>query len=267
MAYDRVLSAEQREDGSFMPKAYTLCLPYEFRYNDLVEPGKIRFYQHSFVDDYYKRFVFTAVDGVAEAGKAYLAVVDRGDVSLNAFDVMLVAEPVSDSESIVVNDYADWYFNENLTRVGQWTGSFTSISAADADSKNMFCLLADGSWVRFTSEDNAEATLNAFRGFYLADAPAETRAAKAPADGTKRFRTLFGNAKVGSVSDGNVPDALNILYEADIPVPSTATGIEPVVETIEADGSHRYFDMSGRQLSHKPERGIYIDNNKKVLAK
>lgn len=54
----------------------------------------------------------------------------------------------------------------------------------------------------------------------------------------------------------------------DMPKPSSDTsGIEPVIQTIEADGTHRYFDMLGRPLNHKPEQGIYIDNDKKVIAK
>ena len=265
VTYDRVLSAGPNGDGTFTPKAYTLCLPYDFRFSELVEPGKIKFYQLSFVDDYYKQFVFTAVTDVAEAGRAYLAVVDWGEVILDAFNVTLIAEPINDSEATAVNDYADWYFNENLTKVGQWVGNFSSITAGEADGMNMFCLLDDGTWVRFTSEDNADAILNAFRGYYLADAPFE---GKAPGTmGSKIFRTLFNNAGVGNVSDGNVPDALNILYNPDIPTPTSVSSIEPTIHTIDVDGTHRYFDLLGRPLNQKPEQGIYIDNNKKVIAK
>ena len=276
VSYDRVLSAEQKADGTFVPKAYTLCLPYEFRFNDLIEPGKVKFYQLSFFDNYYKQFVFSAVADVAEAGKAYLAVVEQGEISLDAFNVTLVGEPINDEESTAVNDYGDWYFNDNMTKVGQWTGSFTSIGAAEADDKNMFCLLDDGSWARFTSEDNADARLNPFRAFYLADDsstnPAPTRApgrSKAPANvGAKRYHTLFSNAGV-SVSDGgdgSVPNAQDILYDSDIPAPSDiSTGIETTIQTIEADGTSRYFDLQGRMLSGKPDKGVYIENGKKVI--
>ena len=263
--YDRVLSAVNNGYGSWTPKAYTLCLPYEFRFGELVEPGKVKFYQLSFVDDYYKQFVFTEVTNVAEAGKAYLAVVDQGDVSLNAYNVALTAEPVNDNERTAVNDYGEWFFNDNLKQVGQWVGSFKSISATEADSKNMFCLLEDGSWARFTSEDNADARLNAFRGFFLADEEAETQAkARAQATAVKSYHTLFSNAGVASVSDSSIPDALHILYDADISS-STATGINPIIKTIEADGTSRYFDLQGRMLNGKPDKGLYIKNGKKFV--
>ena len=219
VSYDRVLSAGQKADGTFIPKAYSLCLPYDFRFSELVEPGKISFYQLTSIDNYYKRFVFTAVDNVAEAGKAYLAVVNYGEVSLNAYDVTLTAEPVDDAVRTVVIDYEDMYCYGNETKVGLWTGTFSSISATEADGKNMYCLLGDGSWVRFTSEDNADARLNPFGSYYSADTSADqsarTKALGAVDRDANRFHTLF----VGSTSDGTAPDALHILYEADIPIP------------------------------------------------
>ncbi|MBR6187510.1 MAG: hypothetical protein IKQ59_00905 [Prevotella sp.] len=288
--YDRVLSAVNNGYGSWTPKAYTLCLPYEFRFGELIEPGKVKFYQLSFVDDYYKQFVFTAVADVAEAGKAYLAVVEEGDVSLNAYNVTL------NSQSSTLNpvyDYADWFFNENLTKVGQWEGSFKSISATEADGKNMYCLLDDGSWVRFTSEDNPDTKLNAFRAYFLSDEPAEVVANASQrgniaeevvahtsqrgniADNTvKVFRTLFSNAGVANVSDSNVPDASSILYEADIPTPeSISVGIQPTIITIDSDGTSRYFDLQGRKIENskfvnsKWNKGLFIENGKKTVNK
>ena len=46
------------------------------------------------------------------------------------------------------------------------------------------------------------------------------------------------------------------------------TGIDsPIIHLIEADGSHRYFDLQGRQLNGKPNTGIYINNGKKYSVK
>ena len=266
--YDRVLSAVNNGYGTWTPKAYTLCLPYEFRFGELVEPGKVKFYQLSFVDDYYKQFVFTEVANVAEAGKAYLAVVDKGDVSLNAYNVALTAEPVTDTDITVVNDYGEWFFNGDHVDVGQWIGNFKSISAQEADGMNMFCLLEDGSWVLFTPDDNPDAKLNAFRGYYRAYFTEGARRLDNRAQANrnpKAYRTLFSNAGVANIGDGSVPDALNILYNADIPTPTaTPTDIQPTIKTIEADGTSRYFDLQGRMLDGKPDKGLYIENGKKI---
>ena len=35
--------------------------------------------------------------------------------------------------------------------------------------------------------------------------------------------------------------------------------------TIDSDGTHRYFDMQGRQLKSRPSKGVYIDNGHKII--
>ena len=181
----------------------------------------------------------------------------------------LASEPITNTEATAVNDYADWYFNNNFTKVGQWAGNFSSITSAEADGMNMFCLLDDGTWVHFTSNDNPDAKLNAFRGFFLSDTPVNAPGTHplATDNNANVYRTLFNNAGAGTVSDGNVPDAFNILYNPDIPTPSDPSGVEPIIHTIDADGTHHYFDLLGRPLNHQPEQGIYIDNGKKVIVK
>jgi hypothetical protein len=45
------------------------------------------------------------------------------------------------------------------------------------------------------------------------------------------------------------------------------TAIAPVVRTIDADGTERYYDMNGCQLNGKPQKGMYIHNGKKHINK
>ena len=55
------------------------------------------------------------------------------------------------------------------------------------------------------------------------------------------------------------------LYHSDGDMPAhDETGI---LHTIYNDGTHRYFDLQGRQLDGKPGKGIYIDNLKKYISK
>jgi hypothetical protein len=266
--YNRVLSASDNGNGTFTPRAYTVCLPYDMALSNYVEPGKVKLYQLSFIDNYYDQFVFTNVADSIKAGQAYLAIVERGDVNLNAVSVTIKANANTENAA-VVNDYEDWFFNDNMTKVGQWTGNFKAISATEADDVNMFCLLDDGSWARLTSEDNPDAKLSAFRGYYLADevkeqaARSQTRSSKK----AKVFRTLFSNVGSEGVSSGSVSGSSNMLYVADIPTPSSITDIAaPTIQTIEADGSSRYFDLQGRMLNGKPDKGIYINDGRKVMA-
>ena len=42
-----------------------------------------------------------------------------------------------------------------------------------------------------------------------------------------------------------------------------ATGIVPTIRTIDRDGTENFFDLQGRRLNSKPNKGIYIENGKK----
>ena len=79
-------------------------------------------------------------------------------------------------------------------------------------------------------------------------APADTPNAYVPA-----FRTYMLQRNGGAVKPVGMEfeDAL-------------ADGIESV-KTVDADGTERYYDLNGRLLNGKPEKGIYIHNGKKII--
>ena len=69
-----------------------------------------------------------------------------------------------------------------------------------------------------------------------------------------------------STSTGENINFDNLDFEATIPyIESAPTGILPTIQTIEADGTSRYFDLQGRMLNGKPNKGVYIENGKKVI--
>lgn len=55
---------------------------------------------------------------------------------------------------------------------------------------------------------------------------------------------------------------LDMTFEDD-----KTTAIAPVIQTIDADGTEHYYDMNGRQLNGKPQKGIYIHQGKKYMNK
>ena len=63
---------------------------------------------------------------------------------------------------------------------------------------------------------------------------------------------------------GDIDDFEFEAFPADVFGADMPTGISsPVFHVIEADGSHRYYYLQGRQLNSKPATGIYIKNGKK----
>lgn len=47
---------------------------------------------------------------------------------------------------------------------------------------------------------------------------------------------------------------------------NTPTDIQQIL-TVDSDGTERYFDLDGRLLPEKPQRGVYIVNGKKYINK
>ena len=80
------------------------------------------------------------------------------------------------------------------------------------------------------------------------------------------YKTLFqiGDDK-GSVTGENI--TYDDLGFEGIESKASTTGIQPVIQTIDTDGTSRYFDLQGRQLTEKPAKGFYIKDGKKYLNK
>jgi hypothetical protein len=104
-----------------------------------------------------------------------------------------------------------------------------SISNADAAELGAYVLQSDGDWHPVVT-DNTKAEILPFRAFLLPSA-----------------RTAAARISMTLVDDD-------------------ATGID-TIETIDEDGTHRYYDLNGRELQGKPDQGVYIYNGKKYVNK
>lgn len=265
VTYDRTLSAVYNSDDTWSPKAYTICLPYDWNVSDYMANDMVKLYQLAYIDKYYKQFIFTECADMAEAGKAYLAVVEKGSVSMNAANVT-IKKDIAETDAVIVNDYEKWYFDKEQTKVGTWQGTFSKITAESAADKYIYCLREDGSWGRLVAdESDPTIALSAFRGYLQADEEMTEDYSMNPLnDGAPHvagnsFQTMFG-------IDGEVTDQPNLMFVGDIPMmqPET-TGVKPLIQTIDADGTHRYYDLMGRQMKEKAQIGITIENGKKTL--
>ncbi|MBP5375307.1 MAG: hypothetical protein J6Y38_03135 [Bacteroidaceae bacterium] len=268
--YDRVLSAVDNGDGTWTPKAYTLCLPFDMKFSDHQPADNIKLYKLSYIDNYYKQFIFTDVEPYAKAGEAYLAVVEQGSVSLNAYGVALNAKAIDVIVSEPVYDYEKSFFNQEQSELGSWQGQFFAMSSTDADDKQVYALGEDGSWTRFMTPDGGEPPrVNAFRAFFFANDPMgdsyemnPARRRVAAASNKQAYRTMF------RVPDESVVEEIpNLLFDADIKTDfNSATDIS-VIRTVDEDGTQQIFDLQGRLLESKPATGVYVVDGKKLLAR
>ena len=57
VVYDRELSAIDNGDGTWTPRCYTICLPYDFDLYEKVESGQANLYRLKYVDTENSQFV------------------------------------------------------------------------------------------------------------------------------------------------------------------------------------------------------------------
>ncbi len=277
VTYDRILSATQQSDGTWIPKAYVVSLPYDYDFADYYEADIAKIYRLQFKEEYYQQFIFLPdayqvgedwkIPTLMQAGRAYLVVVQKGQINLSATDVTLQNQVIDDDQNVVYS-FEDWYFKDELTPAGKWMANIRSISDVEADAMNIYGLRDDGTWARFQSEDGSEkAHLAAFRGYFEMAAPAEARNRKhaAPLPGT--YRTLFQSTNQQGTSMGENESYYEMDYEGNIPfIDDVPTGIEPTIRAIDLDGATRYFDLQGRLLESRPVgKGIFIHGGQKVV--
>ena len=258
--YDRVLSAVDNGDGTWKSKAYTICLPYEFDFNKYYEKDQVKLYRLVLVDDYYYEFVFTNDFPVASAGLGYLVVVNYGSVNLNAVNAKITASLKHEEMADYTAVYSYKDFKDKKTDfepIGTWRGTYNAIENEEAAALAAYGVYNGGKMKIICSDTEAErnARLGTFRAFYE---PKNHHAI----DGKRSFDMKFIQTLAGDLDDAAIED-----FPADAFADDETTGIDsPVFHIIEADGTHTYYDLQGRQLEGKPtHRGLYITDGKVVV--
>ena len=244
----RELSAVQQEDGTWQSRAYTLCLPF---YAELFGTGcDFTIYSKAEVTENNELLFTEEMLPFLYPGNAYLIVVNEGTLRLQEEGVTIIAEAdeADDDENAVPFNYLD----EQIA--GYWLGSLKAIGHDEAVRRKAFTLASDGS---FKIINHARSTWKwpAFRAMFCATD-------LMTADKLTTKYQLDANGKEEEDRSLPAPDS----YQGDND--GEATGIAPVIHTIDLDGTERWFDLNGRQLSGKPtQKGVYIHRGKKQVVK
>ena len=244
----RELSAVQQADGTWKSRAYTLCLPF---YAELFGTGcDFTIYSKAEITQDGELLFTQEMLPFLYPGNAYLIVVNEGTLRLQEEGVTIIAEADEaddDMNSVLLN-------NGNGQIAGYWLGSLKEISHDEAVSRKAFTLASDGSFQRITDE-HPTWKWPAFRATFCA-----TDLLTADKLTTKYQLDANGEEE----EDRSLPAPASYQGDND----GEATGIAPVIRTIDLDGTERWFDLSGRQLNGKPtKKGVYIYKGKKSVVK
>ena len=257
--YDRVLTAVEDGNGGWKETAYTICLPYDLDLKQYYDDGQVKLYRLALVDDYYDNFVFTNDFPFASAGLGYLVVVEKGSVNLSASGVKITAKPMHEewADQAAVYSYKDYKEKKtNFEPIGTWRGTFQTITNREGAAMAAYGCFEKGIMELITSDPRAErrAYIPAFRAFY------EPKNHRSIGDS---YGILFTKTLAGDLDEIEFEP-----FPADVFGEVMPTGIDsPIIQVIEADGSHRYFDLQGRRLNNKPSTGIYILDGRKYSEK
>ena len=245
VTYNRTLSATQNSNGLWTSRAYTLCLPYELDLSKMSENVLAKAYRLAYVKD--REYIFTNEFGHLSAGVPYLVVVYEGELKLDASHVVVHSNP-SDGYQVF-----EWSDDPAVSgkEVGLWRGTFSNISNDEAAELKAHTLSKDGKFRRISNAPGYQgAYIGTFRAFFM---PYES-------DGYYAFTTKFVYQENGE-EDTEIQDFPADDFEGDNDYTDETTGIG-TIHTIDSDGTHRYYDMQGRQLRQRPAKGLYIENGK-----
>lgn len=263
--YDRILSATDNGDGTWSSRAFAVCLPYRRDLQDEFYAGQLRLYKLASVTSPLQlegsgeaQFIFDAVEpAVIEGGVSYLMVVDQGSVNLSAEGVEIQAIANDELEDGTVYSGFETQGNPDGLR-GWWRGTFEYIDNEEGSQLHAFCLNSDGKWrmIRNDTEVHSKAYIPPFRAYFL---PKDYFS-----DADHSIRLI--NSEAGEDMKA-FWEKLPHSYEGDINY-DDASAIQPVIHTIDADGTHTYYDLQGRKLDGKPAtKGVYINNGRSVIIK
>ena len=262
VSYDRKIATHDTGDGTMAPVAATVCLPYEFNIDDYYKPGTAKIYGMEYVDTVYNQFIFGEMpDRLMEAGKPYMIIVNQGEVQFNAIDATITSKV---AEGTPVYDFSEWYYNYQQKEVGTWNGTLDALTGTGEE----FALQYYGMWVRMSNS----SWINPFRAYLRANKGTEWNYFRQNPDAfiseqTNQARNIVTRF-YSQDGDGNreAKEIPGLFYVGDLQG-SNSTGIVPTIHTIDNDGTHNYYDLQGRRLNGKPNKGIYIENGKKHIAR
>lgn len=193
----------------------------------------------------YLPYALTLTNVNAKVYKPYTSSVKDGVTTITFEQVENNAIEAYKPYYIVVSGSSgvDLSTDENITIVsdthGSWTvggyelkGTTTTIpnSSLYNANKPTYILQSDGKWHK-VPQDQPKAYIGPFRTYFQA-------------------------------TIANAARALNMVIDD-----GEATTIDAVIRTIDVDGTEHYYDMNGRLLNGKPQKGMYIHNGKKYINK
>lgn len=270
-AFDRVLSATQNTDGTWMPKAFSVCMPYDiiFDKEQMLARG-LAVYELWDIHQNTGSFVFTnSMPNMLLRGHAYVVVVNNGSVTLSVdakdneyYDNSILVKAHPSEEQPVWIGYPDANGDVTVEIIGKWMGTFMPMSNAECSERQVYIIQSDGYYRRVSNATAAHRRVNLcpFRAFFQPEQPLSRNG----------YKMLFQYHEEGDEIESKLGDFPTTIFESDGDMQpyddEMAVGIREIYDLPTYDSRFKYgdyYDLQGRRLQRKPTKGMYIYKGQK----
>ena len=204
----------------------------------------VKVYKLLEVDLDKKIFTFTNEFPILVAGNPYVIVVEKGSLNLSAKNVTIVPTPKEPQAVKTINGTKD---------VGWWAGTFKRMDNNEMLKEKAYIIQSNGTF-RCSAEKYSYMYIYPFRGYFSASEPLDSEIYK------MKFIQTENGEETGEETDFPADEFYS---DCDI---DDATGIDTMSD-VRSKMEEVYYDLQGRKLSGKPNKGIYIQNGKKIIIK
>jgi hypothetical protein len=239
----RTFAATQQTDGTWKSKAYTVSLPFTMRLEKLENFADIKVYKLHEVDLDNKVLQFTNDFPVLMAGEPYVVVIEKGSFSFSAKNVLVKEEPLEPQE----------VKNADATKqMGWWCGTMKFLNNDELIAQKAYIIQNDGMMKR-VSKKHSKVSVSPFRAYFSALEVLPVADFK-----VKYIRTENG------VETGDVMDFSADEFDSDGDMSEDTDDIREAKGMESNTGC--YYDLQGRRLTGKPQKGVYIYNGHQYMS-
>ena len=206
---------------------------------------EVKVYKLHEVDVNNKVFQFTNEFPILKAGEPYIVVVEKGSLTFTGKDVLVTPTP---KEPVAIKNA------DASKQMGWWCGTFKYLTNEELVDAKAYVIQKNGTFRLYEKLYASRPYVNPFRAYFSALEPIGSV-----------YQMKFIRTENGEES-GDVTDFPADEFDFDFDL-DDETGIKAIRQLDYLQFDNSIYDLQGRQLSSKPNKGIYIQNGKKIIIK
>ena len=240
----REFKAVKKDDDTWTSRTYAISLPFDMEI-PYEQQEEILVYKLHEIDTEKKEFIFTNEFPILKAGVPYLLVLNKGSLIFNGKNVLVKAAP-NEPETIINAD--------GSKKLGHWCSNFRRHENEELVEEKAYIMQSNGTYRHIAKVYASRPYVARYQAYFSAAEPIGTS-----------FKMKFVRTENGEETDEVTDFPADLFYtDCDVDDP---TGIQTIVNGQCSMFNVQCYDLQGRKLSGKPNKGIYIQNGKIIIIK